>query len=54
MIYMMTGSYLTDGKYKTTGKLKWHEKARLKVAYWLFKSIPKPNDMEIITTTSAS
>ena len=49
--HLILAPYLPDGTYKTNSRMKWHEKLRVKLAYWLFKSVPTPDDEEIITTT---
>lgn len=49
--YMFISTALQDGHYKTNGKLRWHERIRLRLAYWLFKSVPAPYDSEVKTTT---
>ena len=50
--YLAVFPYLPDGEYKSKSKLNWHEKLRVRLAYWLFASVPKP-DGYIVTTTSS-
>ena len=52
--WMIVSSYLRDGKYLTPDKLNWHERVRIKLALWLFRSIPKPFELEVKTETGTS
>ena len=49
--YLILTPYLPEGKILTNTHLKWHERLRIKMAKWLFLSIPL-RDMVEITTTS--
>ena len=49
--YLILTPYLPTGKILTNTHLKWHERLRIKMAKWLFLSIPL-RDMVEITTTS--
>ena len=49
--YLILTPYLPEGKMLTNACLKWHERLRIKMAKWLFLSIPL-RDMVEITTTS--
>lgn len=48
--YMIVRDSLPDGKYITCRGL-WHEKIRLKLAYWIFNSIKKDQPYTVTTIT---
>ena len=52
--YLILSPYLPTGKILTNTHLKWHERLRIKIAKWLLLSVPKPDRLEITTTSGVA
>ena len=46
MKYLILSDYLPAGEYKTSLH-RWHERLRIRLAYWLFESVKRPELLDV-------